>query len=221
MKRRNLLLLLLVAAFITGVVGSAIVSTRQSASFAKAEQERFLRTVTELRQKIYGTNYFHLKGVFPDIEAQLAAFDPSQGKGSIVLSYVGGMGGGDHFLRLEGDGSLFQEVQGRRELITKVPAERCKAFFQQVLTSGILNYSEGVIAMKEDLLRLDSISHVTDCPDTGIRISVPELGVEKFVSIYALEVEARNYPEIVDFQIVLRIEKEIRDLVPEDHLLWK
>lgn len=214
-------MLLLLATFLAGSLFSSFVWMQRSADIAKEEDARSLKTVADLRQRIYGDNYFHLKDDYPDIEARLAAFDPSKGKGSIVLSYTGGMGAGDHFFRLEGDGSLYKEFQGGRKLITRVQPERCKSFFLEVLSSGILNCSEGVIGLKQDLLHPNSTTDRTDCPDTGIRISVPELGVEKFVSIYTPDVKAKNYPDIVEFQIVLRIEGSILGLVPEGYPLWK
>lgn len=185
------------------------------------DEEEFRERVREFRQRIFGTNYFHHEGLFTETDAQLAAFDLASSKGSIVLSYTGGMGRGDLSIRLSSDGILTREVDGVSERITAIAPERCKTIFLESLRSGILNYSEGVIELKQDLLRPNSRIHITDSPDTNISISVPELAVEKLVTIYAPDIEAQNYPDIIEFRIFLRIEKEIRDLVPKDYPLWK
>ena len=91
----------------------------------------------------------------------------------------------------------------------------------RVITSGLLNYSDGIGEIKQDLARPDSMSYVTDMPVTEIRISVPELGIDKFISIYAPQVELRNYPDIVELQLVASLENEILSFVPDDDPVWK
>ena len=221
MKRWILCSLVLLATFAAGFA-SALFLTFRHASY---EEEHFRSSIAELRQRIFGQNYFHLKGVFPEIESQLTAFDPAKGTGSITLSYIGGMdgsiGGSDLHLQLRADGSLYSEDHGNRKLVTTIPPDRCAAVFRRVLTSGILNYSEGVIELKKDLLPPNGWTSVTDNPNTEIRVSVPELKAEQTVSIYAPAVELENFPDIIEFQLITQLEKEILDLVPKDHPLWK
>lgn len=220
-KRRLLLfllmLILLPAAFVAGGIKESLES-RNDREFA---EEKFRKDVTELRRRIYGTNFFHYEGVFPEIDAQLAAFDPASRKGSIVLSYSGGMGMADRSIRLSSDGALTREMEGISESIATIAPERCKKIFLEALKSGILNYSEGVIELKKDLLAPASSSHVSDNPQTGIRLSIPDLEVENLVTIYAPDIEARDYPDIIEFQIFLRLEKEILAPVPEGYPLWE
>ena len=54
-----------------------------------------------------------------------------------------------------------------------------------------------------------------------LRLHAPAMEVEKEVKIYEPEVELRNYPDIVEFQIYLRLEKELLALVPESDPDWK
>lgn len=187
-------------------------------------EEHFRSLIAELRQRIYGPNQFHLAD-FSEAKAQLDAFDPAKSAGSITLSYIGGMdgsiGGSDLHLQLRADGSLSSDNHGRRRLITTIPPERCAAVFRRVLTSGLLNYSEGIIELKKDLLPPDGWKMVTDNPSTEIHVFVPELKTEQTVSVYAPDVELKNFPDIIEFQIITQLEKEILELVPKDYPLWK
>lgn len=74
--------------------------------------------------------------------------------------------------------------------------------------------------MKKDLDRPNSISFVDDAADVEISISVPELGVNKTVSIYAPDTELKNFPDIIELQILTRLEREILELVPKGDPDW-
>jgi len=74
--------------------------------------------------------------------------------------------------------------------------------------------------LKKDLDRPISTSHANDAADVEIKISVPELGVNKTVSIYAPDVELKNFPDIIELQIFTRLEREILDLVPKGDPDW-
>ena len=225
MKRRLLQLLLilppLVMAYAAGWRGHAMQSRSRLESERDYAEMKLHKDLTKLRQRSYGSNYFHSEGVFPEIEARLAVFDPATSNCSIILSYKGGIGGADRSLRLDGDGSLTKVRDGGTTLITKVDPERCKAFFLATLKSGILNYSEAVVGLKKDLLSPDGLRSVNDLPDSEMRISVPELGVEKLVTIYAPEFEAENYPDIIEFQAFVRIQNELQGFAPSGYPLWR
>jgi len=184
------------------------------------EEERFHRSIAELRQRIYGENHFHLNGVFPWNEPDLANFNPAESTGSITLSYTGGMGGTNPCLQLDADGSLYHGTHGNKQFLTTIPPDRCADIFRRVLSSGILNYSEGVIELKKALLSPNRWVSVTDGAITEIRVSVPELKAEQTVSIYMPDSERECFPDIIEFQIILQIEKELLDLVPKGTPPW-
>ena len=56
---------------------------------------------------------------------------------------------------------------------------------------------------------------------TEIHLSVPELEVEKRISIYAPQVELENYPDIIDYQLVVQMTKELRELIPKEFPQWE
>jgi hypothetical protein len=224
-KRGLLFSFLLLVGFAAGFTSALLLVSYSRHDYDKEREAEFRRSITELRRRIYGQNDFHLKGVSPETESQLTAFDPAKSTGSITVSYVGGLDGSvrgsDDHLQLRADGGLYSEVHGSSQLITTIPPNRCADVFRRVLTSGILNYSEGVIELKKDLLAPESRSSVSDVPNTVIRISVPELKAEQTISICGSDNELENFPDIVEFQLISEIEKEIFDLVPKGYPLWK
>lgn len=226
MKTRVLTVISVLLGFLCGWIGARILSQRQFA-WRQADLREQLRYdnkqwqdhVKSLRQEIHKEVYIEES---PVNEAKLAAFVPSKSTEFIALSYVGGLGNSDVHLNLYGDGSLYSEVRGSRQLILMLAHEKCKQFFHRVLTSGILNYSEGIVSLKVQVRIADSktAQYVTDRARTQIRISIPELKVEKAISVYAPDVEHENYPDIIEFQIITQIETEILELVPKDYPLW-
>lgn len=203
--------------FAAGFVGGGAINYRKEAKRAHIEEKHFHDFIKSLRQTIYDRDIRR----FPKLEDRLTTFDLPHSNATITLSYVGGFGGNDRHLQLHGNGDLLSINEGKSKLITTLPPERCRTFFHRVLTSGILSYSEGVIALKKDLLRPDSEVSVSCCPNTKLLISIPELNTEKTISVYAPDVEFENYPDIIDLQILTQIEQEILNLVPQNYPLWK
>jgi len=216
MKRRLILSLLFLITFAAGfyLAGRCMLTT------ADRDAKQFLSTIKDLRQRIYGRNYDHYQGIDLERKARLAAYDPATSKGSISVTTSSIWSKGDHCLRLRGDGALDSVIGDQTRLITTLGHERTKELFQQFLTSGILNYSEGVIDLKKDLVRPPAIALVDDAAYVEIRIFAPELEVDKSVTIYAPDVEVRNYPDIIENQIFIRLEKSMLDLVPAGDADW-
>ena len=196
------------------------VHSSADARIASFEDEQ-AKAITRVRQRIYGTNYFHCKGISPGDDARLERFDPAGSKGFITMSYVGGFGGIDTDLKIEGNGSVSVTQHGASRKVAALEKERCADFFMRVITSGILNYSDGVIELKQDLAEPRRSSGVTDRPMTRFRISVPELDIEKGFSIYDVEHKLYTYPDMIEYHLVDALEKEILSFIPKDDPFWK
>lgn len=173
---------------------------------------KYLNNVKLLRQNIYGNNKFHRKDAPSETKNILANFTTSTNDEYITLAYIGGSGDSAYQLTLYGDGSLYMEDAGKRQLISNVARGPCNSFFYRIITSGILNYSESVVSLKVALLSPPKSRGVTDRPTTEIRISIPKLKIDKVISVYAPDIELQNYPDIIEFQLLAQIEKEILDL---------
>lgn len=225
MKRVVWIAAIVLLGFVLGWLAACVVIQRQAterlATLENEWKDRWTKEAKSLRQEIYGPNYFHDPETFPEIQAKLTAYTPSGSEEVMTLSYVGGLGGSDTHLGLNGNGELWVDRHGERQLITTLSRERCEAFFRRILTSGILNYSEGVVELKRDLLAPEVGHGVTCSPTTGIRISIPGLEVEKEISIYTPQVELENYPDIVEYQLIAQFENELIALVPKDFPLWE
>jgi hypothetical protein len=173
---------------------------------------QYSNNVKSLRQKIYGNNKYHREDASPETKELLSNFAASTDVEYISLAYLGGLGSLDNRLTLYGNGCLYKVVSGKHQLISNIPRDRCNSFFHYVLTSGILNHSESVVSLKVDLLNPIKSKGVTDRPTTEIRISIPQLKVDKVISVDAPDIELQNFPDIIEFQLVTQIEKEIMDL---------
>ena len=180
------------------------------------------KTRKEFCQEIYGTNYLHLHGIDKEEEARLAAFDPTRGSNTLRLSYSSW--GGSRVLTLRGDGTLVSETESGTRTLAVIDPDRCKVLFHKVLTSGLLNYSEEVIQMKE---RLDkklkthgTVTEVCDGSHVKISITAPEVELDKAIGIYEPEVALKNHPDIIEFRLFIDLEKEILSLVPENDPDW-
>src|SRR5262245_46072842 len=98
MKRRILFSLILMVTFAAGFATAHLLARVRNNNKEElflssiASREELHRTpIAWVRQQIYGRNKFYHKDIFPEIESQLAAFDPAKSTCSITLSYVGGM----------------------------------------------------------------------------------------------------------------------------------
>ncbi|MEO6478167.1 MAG: hypothetical protein ABIQ96_23800 [Luteolibacter sp.] len=177
--------------------------------------------IKTLRQRIYGSNHYHQKWISPESDERLERLDFSQSGGSITLAYANGLSGRKSNLQIRCDGTFSINKDGVPRLITTLDSTRCADFFKRVITSGLLNYSDDVVEMKRDLKRPNPISDVSDASSVGFVISVPKLDIEKEFSIYAPEVELRNYPDIIEFQLIVAVEKDILNFIPKNDPYWK
>ena len=184
-------------------------------------EERQGEFIKRIRQRIYGSNYFHSKGISPEDDARLELFDPAASKGFITLSYVGGMGNSDTHLTIGINGVISVLERGATRKVGTLDQGRCADFFKRVITSGVLNYSNDVIELKVDLTYPPSYAVVCDASDTAFQISVPELGIEKIISLRApAQSQLKSNPDIIEFQLVATLENEILGFLPKDDPFW-
>lgn len=221
MKR---LILVIAAALVSFALGWVSVCFRVQKSaddrIARAEAEH-ASEIARIRQRIYGANYFHLKGVSSEDDARLEQFDPAASKGAIAMSYVGGLGGADIQLRIQADGTVSVTDHGVSRKVSILDQDRCADFFRRVLTSGILNFSPDVVELKADLTQPYMLGGGLDAPMTNFQISVPELGIDKEFSVCSPKSELKHFPDIVEIQLVAALENEIQSFVPKDDPFWK
>ena len=164
--------------------------------------------------RTYGSNYLDTPGIDPDADKRLKEFDWAQCSGSITLSYYNGLANFERHMRVEANGMVSVIRNGELIQTASIEATRCAAFFRKTLASGILNYSEEVVKLKEDLLKPDSITSVCDASTVALEIVIPGLDVSKSISVYAPDVESKNYPDIIELRLLTEIESEMRTLVP-------
>lgn len=215
MKRWLVTLSLVILAFAAGFQLAShflIVSSNRS-------EKRFKESIKGMQQRIYGNNYFHLEGIDPESDVRLNAFNPAKSGGTIRLAYSS-VWNNDCNLTLNGDGTLTSENKSGSRVVTTLDQDRCKAFFRKTLASGLLNYSQQTVDLKKDLDLSNTIMDVYDAAYVEIRISAPELEVNKTISIYAPDVELENFPDIIELQIFSSLEREIVDLVPKGDPDW-
>lgn len=187
---------------------------------ARVEAEQG-RLITTLRQRIYGTNFFHNKGLSSEDDARMEGFDPAASKGFITLSYVGGMGHSNTQLKIECNGAVSVTEHGVTRKAATMNQGRCSDFFKRVLTSGVLNYSHDVITLKKALTYPLWYAAAGLEPDTDFEISIPELGIEKTILLDApAQSEIKSNPDIIEFQLIAKIENEILGFIPKDDPFW-
>lgn len=221
MKRAILIIALALFFFSLGWVSVCFrVQTSADERIARAEAEH-ASEIARIRQRIYGANYFHSKGISPEDDARLERFDPSTSKGSITISYVGGLGRADTHLQIKADGSIFVIDHAVSRKICTLDQDRRNDFFRRFLTSGILNYSRDVINLKLDLTQPNTSGGVVDAPMTEFQIDVPELDIDKEFSICAPRSDLEHYPDIIEFQLIVALENEILSFVPKEDPFWK
>jgi hypothetical protein len=220
-KRAILIIVFALFFFALGWVSVCFrVQTSADERIASAKAEH-ASEIARIRQRIYGPNYFHRKGISSEDDARLERFDPAASNGSITISYVGGLGGADIRLQIKADGSIFVIDHGVSRKVCTLDQDRCADFFRRVLTSGILNYSADILELKLDLTHPKMSGGVMDTPMTEFKISVPELNVDKEFSICSPMSELEHYPDIIEFQLIAALENEIGSFIPKDDPFWK
>ena len=221
MKRSIAIATLVLVFFALGWVGACIRVQHQASERIARIEERQGEFIKGIRQRVYGSNYYHNKGISPEGDARFERFDPAATKGFITLSYVGGMGNSDTHLTIEGNGAVSVLEHGVTRKVATMDQGRCSEFFKRVITSGVLNYSNDVIELKEDLTDPPSHAGVLHDPDTGFQISVPELGIEKIISLRApAQSQLKSNPDILEFQLAATLENEILGFLPKDDPFW-
>lgn len=221
MKRAILIAAWVLPSFVLGWVSVCFRVQRSADERIAHEKAGHARDVAQIRQRIYGPNYFHCKGVSPNDDARLEQFNPFGGKGAVSMSYVGGLGGSDSRLQIQADGSVLLTDHGASRKVCVLDQNQCTEFFKRVMKSGILNYSQDVIDLKLDLTRPDTSSGIRDAPMTEFVISVPELQISKEFSICSPKYELKHHPDIIEFQLVAALEDEILGFIPKDDAFWK
>jgi hypothetical protein len=220
-KRAFIIFVLILFTFSLGWIGACIRLQHQASERIAIDEERQREFIKNIRQRIYGSNYFHSKGISPEDDVRLEQFDSAASKGFITLSYAGGLGKSDTQLTIESNGSVSISEHGATRKVTVLDKGRCAEFFKRVISSGVLNYSNDVIELKQDLTCPPSRVGVMDAPETGFRISVPELGIEKRISLDSpAPAQLRSGPDIIEFQLVATLENEILGFVPRNDPFW-
>ena len=220
MKRTFLIIALTLVSFALGWIGACFLAQhRASERLARLENQQ-AKSIADIRQRIYGPNSFHQKGISLQDDARLEQFDPLGSKGFITVSYVGGIGDADMHLTIQADGKIFVRDHGTSREAGRLEQERCADYFKRVITSGILNYSDDVIELKRDLLQPISRSGLVDAPSTEFHIRVPELEIDKRFSLDP-ETELRTFPDIIEYQRAAALQKEIRGFIPKEDPFWK
>lgn len=213
-KRRILRFVLLLLAFGVGFAAAGFLLLRRQIEMGGITRD----SVRALQQRVYEAEPFY-EPKYSEAKERRATFDPANSKATLTLSYLGGMdgsvGGTDLHFELRGDGQFLCRDHAETRLLTVLDPGRCKAFFHRVLDSGILNYSEDVISLKKDLSPDRSSRYLLDNPVTQWHISVPELEIDKKIWVDSPKTEAEVFPDIVEFQILLALEKELKGLAPE------
>ena len=208
MKRFYLLIILLLVvplAFFGGVYFNGMRGINHAGYLEASHAEE----VRELRQTIYGSNRFHSAAYFPEVAEQLAGFDPRSEDCFLRLSYLGIKA---RSLELKGDGTLHFVVDGKASLVATLGAKETKDVFLRVVSSGLLNYSEGTVELKRNLA---AVPVVDGWPNsTEFVISVPQLNSNKVIEIHQFDAEARNVPDIIEYRLMLDFEKAMTELVP-------
>ena len=159
--------------------------------------------------------------ISPEDDARLEQFNPVGGKGSISMSYSGGLGGADFNLQILADGNVLLVDHGVSRKVCVLETNRCADFFKRIMKSGILNYSQDVIALKLDLTHPSTGGGALDAPMTKFMISVPELQIKKEFSICSAKSELKHNPDIIEFQLAAALEDEILSFIPKDDPFWK
>lgn len=218
MKRLLILILVLLVIPATFFAGAAW-SIHRARSLAQYELNAQIKELKEIQGNIYGPNTFHWTGDYNrETKALIEAYNPAISGGRIRVAYSGMVS--DSYLELDGTGELHAGLNEKRKLVTTIDPARCRDIFRRTLTSGILNYSDDVIGLKQDLLRGGMKSETCTGP-TRIEIMVGELGVSKIIEIHSPQLEHENHPHIIEYKLVVDLKEEINGLVPAGFPLWK
>lgn len=228
MRKKSIAALTILVVFLAGWSTASIFAQKQCAHRIRLRSEEVRKNMGQqekriklIGRKIYGDREFSRDEANLTINNKQKNFIPSNPDESVSLEYLGGMNGTDRHWILTGDGNLFSEVGGKREFLANVSSDIRDHIFHSVIDSGILNFPEGVLSLKKDILRPDNISGATDFPMTKIRIHIPELDIDKNIIVGSPEIEQRDYPDIIEFRIIFDFEKDMLSLIRRKSDLWE
>ena len=221
MKRLHLLIILLLVvplAFFGGIYFNGMRAFNLAAYLEASHADEGRK----IRRTIYGSNRLHSAAYSPDVAEQLSAFDPRSAKCFLRLSYVGGYRDvRENSLELKGDGTFHATVDGRSRLLTTLQDEQTREIFVRLVSSGLMNYEEGTVQLKQELMRPSALYSSTGDAVMKLTIHVPQLSAEKIIEIYALDSVAKTFPDIIEYQLILDFEKTMTDLVPAGVNYWE
>jgi len=221
MKRLYLLVLFLLivpAAFFGGTFLSTFRSRGYVAYLETSEKDR----VKDLRETVYGHTLGDQARHSPEVAGKLAGFDPRTSDCALELAYIGGFRTvRESRLELKGDGTLWSSIDKERKLLATLDEKKTRELFLRAISGGLLTYSEGTVQLKKDLALPDAHYSATDGADTEIVIRVPQFAADQKIVIYRPEMEAKTYPDIIEYRLVLEFEKEMRSLVPAGDPDWR
>lgn len=210
---------LVCTAFIGGVVFSALyVETSAKGRLAMLEKKQH----DDVKQLLEYPFVPLLKGVdgwqMRD-EAGLKNFHPSR-EDSVTWSFVGGIGTEDRHVEISGDGAVTVFDTAEVKQVTFLDEAQCSDFFRKVI-AGLAGFSEEAVELKCDLalklglMDLQFLSSSSDATTRDIRISIPQLGVNREFSMREPEIELKTYPDIIEYRSAVEIEKEIQGFIPK------
>ncbi len=158
-------------------------------------------------RRVCGTVYTVHTLSSPGDLKKLSAFDPAKSDSSITISYPGRS---SWLRRLSGKSELYVNGDANLQYVRTVANELCRSMFALVLTNGILDYDEGVLAVKKDLLQRRALTELTDEFPICIEIIIPQFHINKQISFLPSDLE--NYPEIPEYRLAVEAQNQLRSL---------
>jgi len=204
---------LICISFPAGWVLSKFDSRKSAMAMIASIEASHADTVKDLRERPSIPLFTEPDGQWMDQEDGLKKFEPS-GEDSITLTQGSGLGFGGRVIEVCGNGVVtVSDSSGTKQVATLSKAD-CADFFRKVIANGLAGYSEEAVQLKRDLAYPETTYGRTCAGDTGFRISIPSLEVDREFSIHVPEIEVKNYPDIIEYRSAEEIEKEILGFVP-------
>lgn len=175
------------------------------------------------RARAAGGRVFGHRSLSPDAET-LAAFDPSKSDCRLEWTWSNGFAGTENVIALAGNGELRLSRSRQRDgnrtlhdrLLPTLPAAECRALFLEVLTCGILDYSEEAVLLKKELSESRRSIGVDDGTIAELHLVIPDFHLDRRIAIYEIDAELRSHPEIAEFRIFKALEDRFSALTPRE-----